>query len=82
MDVVLCPNNDDKLFWYQNSGTGVFTKLVVDANVDAPREVEAADLDGDGDIDWRLHVVARLIQLLFTSTMEAKFYEANCIYKE
>lgn len=53
-DVVLCSNNDDKVFWYRNSGAGVFTKLVVDANVDAPREVEASDLDGDGDIDLSL----------------------------
>lgn len=50
-DLVLCSNNDDKLFWYQNNGSGTFAKLVIDPNIDAPREVEAADLDGDGDID-------------------------------
>jgi|GEM_PF-1874301 len=54
VDVVGCANNDDKVFWYQNSGAGAFTKLVVDANVDAPREIEAADLDGDGDMDLAL----------------------------
>lgn len=50
-DVVMCSFNDDKVFGFLNDGNGNFSPIVVDANIDAPREVEIADFDNDGDKD-------------------------------
>ncbi|WP_282777961.1 T9SS type A sorting domain-containing protein [Phaeodactylibacter xiamenensis] len=50
-DVVMCSFNDDKVFGFLNDGNGNFSPIVIDANIDAPREVEIADFDNDGDKD-------------------------------
>ena len=55
-DVVMCSWNDDKVFGFLNNGSGSFSPIVIDANIDGPKEVEIADLDNDGDKD--LAVVA------------------------
>ncbi len=55
-DLALCSSADNKVYWYLNNGAGSFTRRVVDPNLAKPREIEAADLDADGDFD--LAVVA------------------------
>jgi hypothetical protein len=47
----LCSSADNKVYWYLNNGTGSFTRRVVDPNLAKPHEIEAADLDADGDLD-------------------------------
>lgn len=52
-DVVSVSAEDNKVAWYENlDGFGNFgPQKIVDANLDAPRTITAADLDGDGDLD-------------------------------
>jgi len=51
---VLSANEEspDKIAWYENLGGGFFgPQQVISLQVDAPKCVHAADLDGDGDMD-------------------------------
>ncbi|MBT4917136.1 hypothetical protein HON58_01735, partial [Candidatus Peregrinibacteria bacterium] len=41
----------DEIAWYENDGSESFTKNSIMTGIDYPRDVAAADLDGDGDID-------------------------------
>jgi hypothetical protein len=52
-DVLSVSENDNKVAWYENTdGAGTFeTQFVVDALVDDPTSISAADIDGDGDLD-------------------------------
>ena len=50
-DAVICSSGDDKVFGFLNDGSGTFSPIVVDPNIDGPREAEIADLDADGDLD-------------------------------
>ncbi|WP_339698862.1 T9SS type A sorting domain-containing protein [uncultured Marixanthomonas sp.] len=50
MDVVSASAEDDKIAWYENvDGTGSFGgQQIIDSNLENPRTLYAADLDGDG----------------------------------
>ena len=52
VDVALCSSNDAKVFWYENNGSGNFSKRVIDATLENPREIEMGDIDNDGDMDF------------------------------
>ena len=42
---------DDKIAWYENNGSQVFTQRIISTTADGALSVFAADVDGDGDID-------------------------------
>ena len=51
-DVLSASWGDDKIAWYENSGSGVFgAQQVISTKADGARSVYAIDLDGDGDAD-------------------------------
>ena len=54
MDVVSVALLGDEVAWHENDGAPAPTfteRLIDDATLDGPREVHAADLDADGDMD-------------------------------
>ena len=53
LDVVYASTNDDTVAWHRNSGGGSFSEQgqVISTNADLAIDVNAADLDGDGDLD-------------------------------
>lgn len=55
LDLAATMETADSLVWYDNDGTpadGQWTRHLLDDNqIDAPRELAAADLDADGDLD-------------------------------
>ncbi|MEM6632261.1 MAG: T9SS type A sorting domain-containing protein [Bacteroidota bacterium] len=51
VDAVVCSSNDDKVLGFTNDGSGNFSPIVVDPNVDGPIEAEIADLNADGNMD-------------------------------
>ena len=52
LDIVSASSNDDKIAWYENDGTGVFSaQRTITTSADVGRSVHAADLDLDGDLD-------------------------------
>ncbi len=54
VDIILSidANNDDRIVWYANDGSGAFTSMgMVASSTIGCRWVRSADLDGDGDID-------------------------------
>jgi FG-GAP-like repeat/Secretion system C-terminal sorting domain len=51
LDILGCAWIGDKISWWRNSGTGVFTEYVIANYVNSPTDVLAVDLDGDGDLD-------------------------------
>ena len=52
LDVMSASNDDDKIAWYENTGSGGFTKeQIVSKNVEGAKSVFSSDLDGDGDLD-------------------------------
>ena len=53
MDVLAAAGQDDQIVWFNNlDGLGNFgPRQVISTEVDGPRKVHAADLDGDGDMD-------------------------------
>lgn len=52
-DVISASLNDDKIAWYENvDGYGTFGgQHIITENADGANEINAADMDGDGDID-------------------------------
>ncbi len=53
MDVLSASNWDDTVAWYENDGGGApaFTQHVITTSADRAYSVQAADVDGDGDVD-------------------------------
>ena len=50
-DLVFCEAQDSELRWQRQTAPGVFEEQVLAAGLQAPVHVEAADMDGDGDLD-------------------------------
>lgn len=43
--------DDGQVSWYRNDGMQGFAELTIDASAGAAKRAEAADIDGDGDLD-------------------------------
>tara|TARA_R110002110_G_scaffold53787_4_gene154892 strand:- start:210 stop:3437 length:3228 start_codon:yes stop_codon:yes gene_type:complete len=44
--------NTDFIAWYENNGTGIFTKNSITTTTDSVRSLFAIDIDSDGDMDF------------------------------
>ena len=53
LDIISSSRDDDTIAWYENNGAAdpTWTATDIATNADLPREVFAADMDGDGDMD-------------------------------
>lgn len=51
LDVLFCESQENLVLWLRQSSRGVFEEKQLAANMSAPVHVEAADMDGDGDLD-------------------------------
>jgi hypothetical protein len=51
LDVVFCESRENKIVWLRQTPAGGFEEKTLAENMRAPVHVEAADLDGDGDLD-------------------------------
>jgi len=51
LDLVFCEAQESKIMWLRQTSRGQFEERVLATNVSAPVHVEAADMDGDGDLD-------------------------------
>jgi len=51
IDVLSASNNDDKIAWYENNGSEIFTAYNISDSADGGFFVYAVDMDGDGDMD-------------------------------
>ena len=51
MDVLSASASDDTIAWYENDGSGGFTRQIISTAADSAKSVFAADVDGDGDMD-------------------------------
>ena len=53
LDLVSASPTDDTVAWYENDGAAnpSFTKAVIATSADEVRNIDLADMDGDGDID-------------------------------
>lgn len=51
LDLVVCEARENKIIWLRQTSRGVFEEKVLAENLRAPVHVDAADMDGDGDID-------------------------------
>ncbi|MCT4581286.1 MAG: VCBS repeat-containing protein [Flavobacteriales bacterium] len=52
VDVVSAGKTDEKLFWYENLGNGIFSnETLIDNNVGDVVDLYASDIDGDSDLD-------------------------------
>jgi len=60
-DILSASNDDDKIAWYKNLGSGTFgSQQIITTQADAARSVYASDLDGDGDNGLRTLVTVLL----------------------
>ena len=53
-DVLVVSQDDNSVFWYRNDGTpadGGFNKYVINSALSGAYSAQAADIDGDGDLD-------------------------------
>jgi len=51
LDLLLCEAKDNQVAWLRQTAPGVFEEKILATGLRAPVHVEAADLDGDGDLD-------------------------------
>lgn len=51
MDLVFCEAQDHEVRWLRQTAPGVFEEKLLAGGLKAPVRVEAADMDGDGDLD-------------------------------
>ncbi len=51
LDLVFCDAKENKVIWLRQTSPGVFEEKVLATDMRAPVHVEAADMDGDGDLD-------------------------------
>ncbi len=51
MDFVFCESRQSRIVWLRQTSPGKFEEIVLAENMRAPVHVEAADMDGDGDLD-------------------------------
>lgn len=51
LDVIACESKDNLVMWIRQTAPGVFAEQVIGTEMRAPVHVEAADMDGDGDVD-------------------------------
>jgi len=51
LDLVACEARENKLLWLRQTPAGTFEETVLADNLKAPVHVDAADMDGDGDLD-------------------------------
>ena len=51
LDIVTVSQNDDRIAWWSNDGSGNFTQNIESSALDRLRSVEVVDFDGDGDVD-------------------------------
>ncbi|MDB5051880.1 MAG: peptidase and in, kexin, sedolisin [Fibrobacteres bacterium] len=51
IDLITASSTDDKVSWFENNGSQIFTEHIVSTTADNAFEVDAGDLDGDGDLD-------------------------------
>ncbi len=52
MDLAGIATTPDDVAWYENDGSETFTKRTIDSNAPGVRDVQVADVDNDGDIDF------------------------------
>ena len=53
LDIISASMDDDTIAWYENDGAAnpTFTAADISTTADSARDVEVADIDGDGDLD-------------------------------
>ncbi len=51
MDIIASSISDNKITWYRNNGSQIFSAQVIAADASGVRSIEVADLDGDNDMD-------------------------------
>ncbi len=51
LDILFCEAQDNEVRWLRQTSPGVFEEKLLAGNLKAPVHVEAADMDGDGDLD-------------------------------
>ncbi len=71
MDLLSASRFDNTIAWYENDGSGSFTKQTITTTANGATSVFAADVDGDGDTD----VLAALFDVAGNDTIV--WYENN-----
>lgn len=51
LDLIFCEAKENKIIWLRQKAPKVFEEIVLAPNMLAPVHAEAADMDGDGDLD-------------------------------
>lgn len=51
IDVIAVSSASDYVVWFQNEGNGSYLPNYIDTELEGPNDVDAVDLDGDGDLD-------------------------------
>ncbi len=71
LDIIAACNDGNTIAWYENDGAAdpSWTAANIDTNASSARDVDVADIDGDGDLD--------IVAATFTNDTIA-WYENNC----